>query len=394
MLTVDIVYSGWMLAPNGASTFVREMNKAHDNFARHGVELSVFSKDLFFPRSFDDKVDLKKQAKKKQLLTLIARHSIIGTWLLLRRLFLFHAKFIVGKYISLSEHTPDIIYFHELFTCYYYLRYRQNKKSKIYLTLHGDGDLWKMTFILFPKFGKQIFATFRHQVEKTVLSQVDAIGFVADMPRRYFCQLYSFSLERTFFVYNGIPDTSERAFTAERSNDGIISMVCVGTLCERKNQMGILKALSLLSPELQQQYRLTLVGDGEERKSLEEQAATLKTEITFVGNTNHVERYLCQADCFILFSQSEGLPISIIEAMRCGLPIISTMVAGIPELVNIGVNGYLVKPDIEELHKLFQKIAENHPDLQRMGQESRHIFEQKFMKEQMISNYCKVFFSM
>lgn len=389
MTFVDIIYSGWVNAPNGASTFVRGLGEACEDFGRQGIWLSVFSKDIFFPRTFDDKEGVERRGRRKRFLVSLVRHSLLSTWLLIRRLFLHHARFIVGKYMESGKPVPDIVYFHELLTCYYYLKNRKDTHSKVYLTLHSDGDLWGMTTLLFPRFGSRVFSAFRHRVEHTVLSQADAIGFVADTPRQHFCQLYSFPRERTFFVYNGIPDIPAPQ-RRENGGDGKIKLVCVGTLCERKNQAGILKALSTLPYEVQRKYHLTLVGDGEERESLEELAKGLETEVVFTGSTTRVDEYLKQADCFILFSQNEGLPISIIEAMRSGLPVISTTVAGIPELVDDGLNGYLVSPDAEELSKRLRKIVEERPDLQQMGQESRRLFEQNFTREQMILNYCKV----
>lgn len=387
MKTVDIVYSGWVNAPNGASTFVRGMRDAREEFARQGIRLSVFSKDIFFPRTFDDKEGIAGHGRKKRFLASLVRHSALGTWLLMWRLFLHHAKFIVDKYLESDRPVPDIVYFHELFTCYYYLRRRKDRLSKVYLTLHNDGDLWRMTTLLFPKFGGCIFSAFRRKVERSVLSLVDAIGFVADTPRRLFCQQYPFPPERTFFVYNGIPDIP---MPNRKTSEGQIKLVCVGTLCKRKNQAGILKSLSMLPSETQRQYHLTLVGDGEERKTLEELVKGLETEVVFTGSTSRVAECLRQADCFILFSLNEGLPISIIEAMRSGLPVISTTVAGIPELVEEGVNGYLVPPDAEALCRLLQKIAEERPGLRQMGEESRRLFEQKFTREQMIFSYSKV----
>ena len=127
------------------------------------------------------------------------------------------------------------------------------------------------------------------------------------------------------------------------------------------------------------------------RQQLEDYAQQLSTKVNFIGNTKNVDKYLIQADCFILFSKNEGLPISIIEAMRAGLPIISTKIAGIPELVEDGKNGYLVEPNTEELANLLLKILKEYPDLEQMGKKSRKLFEQKFTKEKMLHIYCKEF---
>lgn len=393
MKTVDIIYAGWVNAPNGASTFVKELKKAEEIFRLNGIKLSVFSKDKFYPRSFENSRSIQKKGLFKSKLLSLIRHSYIGTTFLLYILYLRHAKFIVRKYLNRREKESDIVYFQELFTCYYYIKYRKKSNSKIYLTLHNDGDVWSMLYLQFPMMKSFLFKKFKEDLTNTVLSNVNKIGFVANTPRSYFCKLHSFPEERTFYVYNGIPDNNiinQRNLKSSKG-EGNIHLICVGTLCERKNQIGILKSLALLPVEKQQRFTLTLVGDGEMRQQLEEYAQQLSSKINFIGNTKNVDNYLIQADCFILFSKNEGLPISIIEAMRAGLPIISTKIAGIPELVEDGKNGYLVEPNTEELANLLLKILKEYPDLKQMGKKSRKLFEQKFTKEKMLHTYCKEF---
>ena len=392
MKKVDIIYSGWVSAPNGASTFVREMKDSISIFSQYGIDLSVFSKDLFIAYPHRRKDKLRQKMSLKSLLISLVQYSILGTFVLLKRLYLYHSKYIVKRYLDMTKEMPDILYFQEVFTCYYFLKYRTDKNSKIYLTLHSEGDFWGMLYLQFPQFKKRIFASFRKKVENAILLQVHYIGFVANTPRINFCQRYSFPHERTFFVYNGIPDIKRDVnyFLDKKKLDNKINLICVGTLCDRKNQYGILKALKLLPGEVQKEYTLTLVGDGEDRKKLEQYSQQLLVEVRFIGSSNIVDEYLHSADCFILFSKKEGLPIAIIEAMREGLPIISTSIAGIPELINDGENGYLIELDELKLSNLLLKIAVERPNLRHMGEASRKLFNEKFTKEQMILSYSKI----
>ena len=135
---------------------------------------------------------------------------------------------------------------------------------------------------------------------------------------------------------------------------------------------------------------MTFVGDGPSRNTLEKVAATLSADIYFAGNSNQVNDYLTNSDVFILFSKDEGLPISIIEAMRCGLPIISTRIAGIPEMIVEGISGYLVDADDRQLSELFEKILIDKPDLTKMGESSRMIYEEKFSQKAMILSYVEL----
>lgn len=98
-------------------------------------------------------------------------------------------------------------------------------------------------------------------------------------------------------------------------------------------------------------------------------------------------KHLAQADIFVLLSENEGLPISIIEAMRAGLAIISTNVSGIPELVS-NDNGLLIRPDAEQLAEiLFNSEKYN---WKQMGENSRQLYERKFTFERMKMDYVNM----
>ena len=84
-------------------------------------------------------------------------------------------------------------------------------------------------------------------------------------------------------------------------------------------------------------------------------------------------------------SNSEGLPISIIEGLRAGLGVISTPVAGIPEMVKAD-NGILINPDSNELANVFSHIDDY--DWTTFGKNSRKLFEEEYDFTEMISSYC------
>jgi glycosyltransferase involved in cell wall biosynthesis len=92
--------------------------------------------------------------------------------------------------------------------------------------------------------------------------------------------------------------------------------------------------------------KLILVGDGEEREHLETltDGLGIRECVEFAGRVPHekVEDYMSQAEVFVLPSLSEGFPVTILEAMACGLPVVATRVGGVPDIIEDGTNGYLV----------------------------------------------------
>lgn len=124
-----------------------------------------------------------------------------------------------------------------------------------------------------------------------------------------------------------------------------LRLVCVGRLCEQKGQLLLLDAVRIVRAR-GVAVELVLAGDGEMRADLEaairDHGLTDAVTITGVLDADRVRAALIAANALVLASFAEGLPVVIMEAMALGRPIISTQIAGIPELVREGREGFLV----------------------------------------------------
>lgn len=121
-------------------------------------------------------------------------------------------------------------------------------------------------------------------------------------------------------------------------------LVCVGRLCEQKGQIFLVNAITVLVKE-KRKFQLAFVGDGEHRGAIERLISenNLADFVTVTGwaSSSRVREEILAARALILPSFAEGLPIVLIEAMALGRPVLSTYVAGIPELVVNGKTGWL-----------------------------------------------------
>ncbi len=140
-------------------------------------------------------------------------------------------------------------------------------------------------------------------------------------------------------------------------------LLYVGRLASEKGIPVLIESLAGLKQQ-GYEFELVLVGDGPERTSLEEivKATGLGDRVIFAGYLDQaaVARYLRESDVLVLPSFAEGVPVSLMEAMALGVPVISTYVGGIVELVEPGVNGQLVFPsDREALRRAIARILDD-----------------------------------
>ncbi|MBD1872949.1 glycosyltransferase family 4 protein [Nodosilinea sp. FACHB-131] len=149
-------------------------------------------------------------------------------------------------------------------------------------------------------------------------------------------------------------------------------LVCVGRLSGQKGHLLLLEAIKQL---VDTGYRFTvvLVGDGEMRSQVEAliTAYGLQNCVSVTGwvSSEIVKTQLLKAQALVLPSFAEGLPVVIMEALALGRPVITTSIAGIPELVETGVNGWLVVPgSVESLVEALRAALDTSPaELETMG---------------------------
>jgi len=130
----------------------------------------------------------------------------------------------------------------------------------------------------------------------------------------------------------------------------------VGRLTSIKNHRRFLAICAHLNQHygellMHQQVRFAIIGDGELRNGLEDEAQQLglRALVLFSGNIENQLDYLPDLDILALTSDNEGTPLTIIEAMACGIPVIATAVGGVPDLLADGQRGFLIdKDDVEE----------------------------------------------
>jgi polysaccharide biosynthesis protein VpsI len=202
-----------------------------------------------------------------------------------------------------------------------------------------------------------------------------------------------------FGIWNGI-DLTQIPLKAAHPPE-LINAFCgpvgltIGNLSVNKGSFEIIDALKIIK---EQNVNVSWVfvgrGDIQQFKMLASQKG-LTENIYFTGEVNELEKwqYLHYASFFCLPSYAEGQPISIIEAMACGLPVISTKIGSIPELILDGINGKLINPgDTQALKDAILLFVKNPEIGEEMGKVSWKICRERHNIENLYTELSKIYF--
>ncbi len=188
-------------------------------------------------------------------------------------------------------------------------------------------------------------------------------------------------------VHNGIADCPWRA---QPGSGAVPRIVMVARFSEQKAQSLLIDAVA----GIRQPFRLLLVGDGPARPAAEAQVERLGLgqRVEFAGNRLDVPQILATSHVFALFTRWEGFPISILEAMRAGLPVVASDVNGVREAVADGFTGFTVPAgDVAAFRHRLELLLRDATLRERMGAAGRRRFEREFTVGQMLQRVAEVY---
>ena len=300
-----------------------------------------------------------------------------------RRLHIFNdIRAFVPVKKAIKEFSPDIIHAHSTKAGLIARFWSAVLNVKpIIFTAHG----WAFTE------GREYWKRFLlAQIEKLAGYVTDKIICVSEFDRKLALKFKVAREDKLVVIHNGV-DPNE-FFKISRdyhksSNEVIVTFV--GRLAPPKDLLLLIDAIKLV-PEI----KLQIVGDGELRQQVEGYIFKngLRDRVILLGERFDIPKILAESDIFVLPSRWEGLPLTIIEAMMSGLPVVATRVGGIPELVDDGVNGYLVPSrDVNALAKAIRKLVSDVELRERMGKAGREKAIEKFTLDKMLSKIAQVY---
>jgi glycosyltransferase involved in cell wall biosynthesis len=243
-----------------------------------------------------------------------------------------HSHLIHGNMMACSYIKPRIVYFSHL---------------------HGiDVEYKKFNF---KKIDKLMLTNFyeKRWLRNRYKSSRTKFFACSEAVRDYFSHNMQINNSLIYLLKNAI-NLEKFTFSGNEGKDGY-KLINVGTLNDIKNQTFLLKVIVILKQKIPE-IKLIILGDGANKDMLSKEIDLfgLKNNVFLYGMVDDVQKYMQNSILYVHSSISEGLPLVFIEAMACGLPVITTDCVKNNDFVLDGINGYIIKRD--QIEDFVEKI--------------------------------------
>ncbi|MCS7124306.1 MAG: glycosyltransferase family 4 protein [Candidatus Bathyarchaeota archaeon] len=278
--------------------------------------------------------------------------------------------------------------------------------TTVHTTWKSEGDALKHEPFLGLNGNEKIVRSFNSLLrffEHKLLERSDKIIAVSTHTKMELLEHYDVSANKVHVIYNGV-DINKFKPTDEKDkvkremgfvDDKVV--LYVGRLYRRKGLRTLLKAVPFILRKIKD-VKFVISGKGfrNEEKELRVLASKLKVEknVFFLGYTpdDKLPKLYQAAEVFVLPSVYEGMPFTLLEALASGLPVVATNVGGIPEVVNHGENGLLVKSqDLQGLVEGILYLLENPDFAHEMGLSGRKTVEKNFSWQKVARQVLEVY---
>ena len=241
------------------------------------------------------------------------------------------------------------------------------------------------------------------QIEGFLLRRVRDVVLVSSQLREIMPAVRRLDQNRVHTIVNGI-DADVYSIHRHRARmkialglkpDGFV-IGHIARMIPLKNQQFLLSVFEELRKEFEG-IQLVLVGDGPSRRELEERCirAGMEQDVLFIGSRTDIPEVLSVMDLFLLTSTTEGISVTVLEAMAAGIPVIASRVGGNPEVIEDGKNGFLLELDgVQNWVAKAGELIVSPEERARISFNGKHSVRRNFSVKAMTESYERIYQSL
>lgn len=224
-----------------------------------------------------------------------------------------------------------------------------NKESKKISWNHGD--LYSLEYKKYKGL-QRLRQWIKYNTEKRALKKIDLVIAISQNTYNSIAQLFPFTLKKLRIVPNGynFHQIILRSKDENPQKTLRFRLISLGRLDPNKNVISQVRAVNKIIETGKVEVELHIFGIGEELSTIEKEAGENLNRYIFVrGYSNNPYPHLKKSDALLMTSYSEGFPTVLIESICLGVPVLTTEVGGVEEIVKDGLNGLIIKQDINDM---------------------------------------------
>ena len=279
----------------------------------------------------------------------------------------------------IDTHAPDVVHAHSAMAGLVVRMTRAHLDVPVLYTVHGFGFKPQVPWV------RRQMASL---AERALARWTTQMVCVSQHERELAYQL-PIAHERVHVIPNGIAHLKAPLDTAWHD---IPHLIMVARMKSPKRHDVLLHALAQVRDKLGHELHVTFVGDGPFRSQYVAQAEQLGLhKVTWAGEITHVAPLLAEHDVLVLLSDHEGMPITVLEAMRAGLTIVASDLPGIREQVIAGQEALLVANNADAVAEQLLRLAQEPYLRKRLGKAAQQAFESAFTVDRMAQRVLSLY---
>ncbi|HRE41967.1 MAG TPA: glycosyltransferase [Ignavibacteria bacterium] len=216
---------------------------------------------------------------------------------------------------------------------------------------------------------------------------IDEISVISNSDKELLIKYLNYKNEKITVINNAFNNDIYKVIKKNTLSDNF-KICSVGRLVKEKNHLYMIEIFYELL-KIHPKFHLTIIGSGPEKNNIQNAISNynLTEKITMINYTNKVLDIISQNNIFLLTSKYEGVPLSVLDALALGLPVISTNVGSIKDVVKDNFNGFTINIDLKELFlKKILYLAENKETFLKFTVNAKNSVK-NFTVEKMVKDY-------